>query len=959
MADRNLVVRLKAEIADFKAKFEQAGKASTDLANRLEKSQGSLDKLSGFATKGGLAIAAGLGLAAKAAIDWESAWAGVTKTVDGSSEQLAALEGSLRQMARTMPATHSEIAAVAEAAGQLGVRTEDVAGFTRTMIDLGETTNLTADEAATSLAQFMNVMGTSADDVSRLGSAVVDLGNKGASTERDIVQMGQRIAAAGKAAGMSETDVLGFASALASVGVEAEAGGTAVSMTFMQLGKAVREGSDSLDLIARTAGMSADQYSKAWGEDAAGATQAFIEGLGRMQAGGEDAQGVLEALGMTGIRQTDSIMRLAQANSLLGDNLSNAASAWDANSALADEAAKRYETTESKIRIAWNNIKDAAIDAGAAMLPTIASIAEGAAALAEGFAAIPQPVKTAGVSFAALAAGGLLAVGGITKLVSTGLELRSVFRDLSAASPKLAEGFKGAGKAAGIFAGAMAAITVAQVITDMNRMTVTLGDADAALRKLGQGKGDLDDLFNFDSVNVKNLDDALRSVSSATSGWDKVRGDIQAVAGLGGDIQQSREQFAQFDQALAQMDGASAAAAFEQISQRAAALGIPMSDLAAIFPEYARVLQESANASGGTATAAEALTGSIDRQAAAAESAAAAQSALIGQMRELANAALQLSGSEIGLEAAIDSATAAAEEHGRTLDINTEAGRANRSALDAIASSALALRDSQLNAGASSDQMRASTERARAEFIRVARQMGSTEEQANALADQYHLIPDQVSTLVTAPGATMSAQQTADFQRRLDALPAEKRAQIQSIFNRSGYDAAINSLNAIDGKTATTYIRTVRQVVDGNAAMTSRGNMLARAYGGPLPGYAPHDRADNVNYWGTPGEWVIQRPTVRYYGDDVMADLNAAKIPRESLRAALGYASGGQLGMQPAGYSTPSPRALTYSQAAGDSRTYIYGDVLDWRAVERVERSRQTRIGSAQTAAGIGMGAAL
>ena len=61
MADRNLVVRLKAELADFKAKFEQAGKASTDLANRLEKSQGSLDKLSAFATKGGLAIAAGLG----------------------------------------------------------------------------------------------------------------------------------------------------------------------------------------------------------------------------------------------------------------------------------------------------------------------------------------------------------------------------------------------------------------------------------------------------------------------------------------------------------------------------------------------------------------------------------------------------------------------------------------------------------------------------------------------------------------------------------------------------------------------------------------------------------------------------------------------------------------------------------------------------------------------------------
>src|SRR3546814_19713866 len=59
---------------------------------------------------------------------------------------------------------------------------------------LGETTNLSADEAATSLAQLMNIMQTAPEDVDRLGSAVVALGNNGASTERDIVEMSQRIA---------------------------------------------------------------------------------------------------------------------------------------------------------------------------------------------------------------------------------------------------------------------------------------------------------------------------------------------------------------------------------------------------------------------------------------------------------------------------------------------------------------------------------------------------------------------------------------------------------------------------------------------------------------------------------------------------------------------------------------------------------------------------------------------
>ena len=76
-----------------------------------------------------LASVGALGLAAKAAMDWESSWAGVQKTVDGSPQQMAALEAGLRGLARELPATHTEIAAVAEAAGQLGIETPNVLGL--------------------------------------------------------------------------------------------------------------------------------------------------------------------------------------------------------------------------------------------------------------------------------------------------------------------------------------------------------------------------------------------------------------------------------------------------------------------------------------------------------------------------------------------------------------------------------------------------------------------------------------------------------------------------------------------------------------------------------------------------------------------------------------------------------------------------------------------------------------
>jgi hypothetical protein len=72
------------------------------------------DQTSTALVAGGLAIVGGLTLATKAAMDWESAWTGVLKTVDGYDAQLAAVEDGLRGLAKTLPFTHTQIAGVAE-----------------------------------------------------------------------------------------------------------------------------------------------------------------------------------------------------------------------------------------------------------------------------------------------------------------------------------------------------------------------------------------------------------------------------------------------------------------------------------------------------------------------------------------------------------------------------------------------------------------------------------------------------------------------------------------------------------------------------------------------------------------------------------------------------------------------------------------------------------------------------
>lgn len=53
------------------------------------------------------------------------------------------------------------------------------------------------------------------------------------------------------------------------------------------------------------------------------------------------------------------------------------------------------------------------------------------------------------------------------------------------------------------------------------------------------------------------------------------------------------------------------------------------------------------------------------------------------------------------------------------------------------------------------------------------------------------------------------------------------------------------------------------------------------AYGGPVGGWSPNKRADNVPIWATAGEFMHPVDSVRYYGRNVMEAMRRRLIPRE------------------------------------------------------------------------------
>ena len=309
----------------------------------------------------GAAITAGIGASISVGSEFESAFAGVKKTVTATDAELAQMRNELRQMAKEIPMTAAELSGIAEAAGQLGIHNENMIEFTETMANMSVATNLTSEESATEFAQFANITGMAQDNFDNMGSSVVALGNTMATNESKIVGMGMRIAAAGDQIGLAEYEIMAYAASLSSVGIEEEAGGTAFSKLLVNLQMAAEKKKKNLNKYAKVAGMTGAEFKKAFQEDASGAINAFLSGLNDTERNGKSAIAVLTDMGITEVRLRDTLIRSAGASEMLESALETSETAWNENIALANEAAQRYATFESQCGLLGNKITDIGI----------------------------------------------------------------------------------------------------------------------------------------------------------------------------------------------------------------------------------------------------------------------------------------------------------------------------------------------------------------------------------------------------------------------------------------------------------------------------------------------------------------------------------------------------------------------------------------------------------------------
>lgn len=497
--------------ADTASQVQEYRKLQTELAetraqaNKLNDEMREMRKFSGI-TQGSL-VSLGMSLSTTvtpaltalgygmvdAANTVDAAYRDMRKTVNGTEEDFEELRQAAIDFSSTHVTSADQILSIQAIGGELGVATEDLKVFAETVSNMDVATDLSAEEAATSLGQLSNIISDlTGDKFPNFADALVRLGNNGASTESAIADVASRIGAMGSIVGMTTPEILAWASTIASTGQGSEAAGTAISRTMSDIETAVANGGDALDAFAEIAGMSADEFARAWTETPSAAMQDFIEGLVRVEDDGGSAITTLDELGITAVRQVQSIQGLMQMIEGLDDNLAMSEDAWNGVSDewgeagdAAREAERKAEGFSGSLSRLKNMAQNVGSELGESLAPAIDMVTDFLGDLYDEFVDLDDGAKQGIVAVGAFVAafGPLMLLGkgvseffggigkGIDKLKNVGKAtakvtgLTKVFEKLSPAVEG-ATGLLGGGfaKAAGVIAvGAVGALVAALV----------------------------------------------------------------------------------------------------------------------------------------------------------------------------------------------------------------------------------------------------------------------------------------------------------------------------------------------------------------------------------------------------------------------------------------------------------------------------------------------------------------
>ncbi len=825
------VTRMKAATADM---------AKSGAAN-MKAHGADWDKIGKASTVAGLAIGAAVVYSAKKYMDFEAAMSKVGAVANSTAKEQKALgEAALKAGQDTVFSATQAAEAEAELL-KAGISVSDVLGGALTgSLNLAAAGQIGLAQSAEIAAQAMNIFNLEGQDVGHIADVLTAGANKSAAGVDDL---GMALAQGGlvaKQTGLTLEETVGTLSAFADNSLKGSDAGTSLKTMLQRLNPTSAEAANLMDELGLRA------------YDSQGNFVGLAEYAGMLQDAMSDMTPEMRNAAMATLFGSDAV-RGANVLYEQGEaGMRKYIAAVDDQGAAARMAARQTDNLKGDIERLKGTLETAFIKAGSGGNDGIRSVVQALESVVEGFNKLSPATQSYIVKAAAVAAAMLLLTGGVVKAVGAVQSLKAAYVATGLAGSRFATTTGAATKGVAKLAAAFAVLAVASQFGGsdefgVNALAKDLRAADDPLKAINAELERTAVVANGSDYPIRNLGDALKEAfdPGAFNGVQKVIGGIANA--FGGDFK-TDSQFAaiQLDrvgQSLAKLvqDGKAdeAAAAFAEISAQAKAQGISTEDLLRKMPAYQAALDESAIAATNAA-------GGMEEIGSAAQAAEVSVSELADTIRGFGSAAMSADEAESAFQESLDATRESADEHRGALemtkgmlDLSTKGAREAAGSLRTLATDTKGASASIIEMGGSQEDAAAKMARGRAEFIKNATQMGLTKKEAERLADAYGLIPEDVKTEVSAPGAVNARQQTQAFIDRIKAIPQSKTAKIAAQTSGIGSLEYMKRLvDSMNSKSVTVRYTTVRRTIGGSTIDGADGHVLLNTGAGLVRSYA-------------------------------------------------------------------------------------------------------------------------
>lgn len=775
MADRSVIVRLQAAVAEYKRDMgdaatatkgvgtaaesatKQGAKGFADLRTWVDQNEQSLNDLTTRAGLLGAGLTAAAALAVKKFADFDSAMSAVAATGDDArASQDALRQAALDAGAATVFSATESADAITEMA-KAGVSASDIlGGGLRGALDLAAAGSLDVADAAGIASTVMNQFGLAGEDVGHIADVLAASAGKANGEVADFGLAMKYVGPVAAQLGVSLEETSGTLALLAQNGLLADSAGTGLRGVMMSLTAPTAAAQRTLDEYGITA---FDAQGKFVG--LASLAGQLHDRLGDLTEAERSA-----ALGrIFGNEQITTARILYQQGA---QEVQKWTAAVDDSGYAGEVAATKLDNLKGDLEALGGAFETAMINLGEGADGPLRSLVQTATSAIDAISQMSPVAQTA--TLAIVGGGGLalLGIAGLGKLTVAAVETVGALQKIGlmseASTARLGALATSAGRLVGYAAGITAvAAGVGMMVDELTRGEAVpkanaLADAlyrmsrDTDIDNLAAQFSNFGTFLGMATVDVEGLGDALAQ-SFHPSVTDRVASFFDNIPGVTGYMEKLEDRFTGLDGALSSMvqDGHldQARAAFEVIRGAAEAQGISLEELRTKFPEYVDALVGAKSAMDDTSSAQGEMRVSTENTTFAVEDQAEALATLVEAQAKLAGIVLSERDAQRNLEAAYDAVTESIETNGTTLDITTEKGRANQAALDDIARAGWDLIESMQANGAESSTLQATMQTTRDRFIEVAGQFGITGDAASALADQMGLIPKNVDTVAT------------------------------------------------------------------------------------------------------------------------------------------------------------------------------------------------------------------